>query len=105
MAGAVGSPCAARVATDKPTEAGPFAGWVLRTGDDLQTDIENARARAGSNTNSDEVLLYHRAVAFIAESAPVITRCEIVSTAAEAADEYCNFFCPVCPPPPPPPGR
>ena len=35
---------AAKISSDKATEAGPFAGLVLRTGNDLQTDIANARA-------------------------------------------------------------
>jgi hypothetical protein len=88
---------AARVPTDMRTEPGPFAGWVLREGDDLQTDISHARDNAGSNTN--EIPLYSRAIVFIADSAPVITRHEIVATAEEAAEEFHEFFCPVCPPP------
>jgi hypothetical protein len=92
---------AARISSDTQTAAGPFAGWALRAGGELQADIHSARARAESNTQSDEVLLYPRAVAFITQSAPVILRYETVTTAAEAAEEYYDFFCPVCPPPPP----
>jgi hypothetical protein len=92
---------AARAWSNKPTEAGPFAGWELRAGDDLQRDIDGARSRAETIPNSDEVLLYHRAIAYVARSAPVIVRCETVTTAAEADEEYGDLACPVCPPPRP----
>jgi hypothetical protein len=88
---------AARVPANMPTGPGPFAGWLLREGDDLQTDISHARDGAPSNT--DEIPLYPRAIVFVADSAPVISRHEIVTTAEEAAEEHPDFFCPVCPPP------
>src|SRR5262245_38229835 len=72
---------AARVPASMPTEPGPFAGWVLREGDDLQTDIRQALDDASGNT--DEIPLYPRAIVFVEDSAPVITRHEIVTTAEE----------------------
>jgi hypothetical protein len=90
---------AARLPSAAATEPGPYAGWVLRIGDDLKSDIENARAHAGHNAEITGILLYPRAIVFVADFAPVITRCEIVTPAKVAAEECCDFFCPVCPPP------
>jgi hypothetical protein len=80
-------------------EPGPFAGWSLRIGNELKTDIETALAHTEQVTGGAGALLYPRASVFVAESAPVIVRCEIVTIARDAAEECCDFFCPVCPPP------
>jgi hypothetical protein len=82
-----------------PIEPGPFAGWNLRIGKELTTDIETALGHTQQIADGTGALLYPRASVFVAEFAPVIVRCEIVTIAKEAADECADFFCPVCPPP------
>ena len=82
-----------------PIEPGPFAGWVLRIGNELKTDIEAALGHTEQIGDGTGALLYPRASVFVADSAPVIVRCEIVTSAKEAAEECSEFFCPVCPPP------
>jgi hypothetical protein len=90
---------AARVKTDTGQMEGPFAGWELKTGQDLQNDIDTAIKPFENTTKGAEVPLYASAIAFVAEFATVIMRCEIVTTAAEAAEECCDFLCPPRPPP------
>jgi hypothetical protein len=90
---------AARVPAAETDKSLAFGGWVLKTGEDLETDTKAALESLEPDQGKSEILLFPQAIVLVRESATVITRFEFVMTAAECAELDWQPFCPPCNPP------
>jgi hypothetical protein len=71
---------AVRIPAPNDTKSGPYAGWELRTGAKLDADIQKA---CDDHKGTYCIRLYPTAIVLVPDSAPVITRYEFATPAAE----------------------